>query len=136
MNKSLFFLLTLTSPLWANDTSLHDGRFGPEPLDKESPVRMVAEHIEVAFGYQYSDVHCTFTFRNTLKDRSVEQLVGFPDIGAAGDEMKRREPRYADTIGEYLNTSSIRNMRTSVNGKPVKSGLKFGEARPGDDPDG
>ncbi|MHA3772323.1 hypothetical protein ACXR0O_12385 [Verrucomicrobiota bacterium sgz303538] len=137
MYKPILILLAGSLPLLANDTSLHDGRFGPEPLgETESPVRMVAEHIEVAFGYQYTDVHCTFTFRNTLKDQAVEQLVGFPDIGAAVHEMGRREPERADAIGETVNTSEIRQMRTSVNGKPVQSVLKFGEVNPGTDTDG
>lgn len=135
----IFFtvLLAGVAQLCANDTSLHDGRFGPEPLEGgESPVRMVREHIEVGFGYRDTDVHCTFVFRNTLKDRPVEQLVGFPDIGAAMDEIARREPRYADSIRDAVNTSTLRRMRTRVNGHAVRSELKMGEARPGHDPDG
>jgi hypothetical protein len=134
-----FLLLFLASAasLLANDTSLHDGRFGPEPLDgRESPVRMAAEHIKVDFGYRYTDVHCTFIFRNTLKDRAVEQLVGFPDIGAAVDEMNRREPEFADVLGERVNTSRIRNLQTLVNGRPVKSQLRFGDARRGGNEEG
>ena len=137
MYKLILLFLAVSLPALANDTSLHDGRFGPEPLGNvESPVRMVAEHIEVGFGYKDTDVHCTFTFRNTLKDRAVEQLVGFPDVGAAADEMGRREPDRAGTIHELVNTSAIQLMRTVVGGKPVKSVLRFGKVKPGTDVDG
>jgi hypothetical protein len=132
MHRPLLLFLASAASLLANDTSLHDGRFGPEPLNgAESPVRMVAEHIKVDFGYRYTDVHCAFTFRNTLQDRAVEQLVGFPDVGAALDEMNRREPEHADSVSERVNTSRIRKMRTLVNGRTVKSQLQFGDARRG-----
>src|SRR5687768_6606492 len=115
--------------LWANDTSLHDGRFGPEPLDevtgKESPVRMVAEHLKFEFGYKYTKVHCTFTFRNTLDSGSVEQLVGFPDTEAAENEVKRLEPEHADAVGESPSVSRLENLKTRVNGRVVKSELKY-----------
>src|SRR4030095_16453269 len=92
MYRTILLFLATAASLLANDTSLHDGRFGPEPLDgRECPVRMVAERIEVDFGYRYTDVHCAFTFRNTLNNDAVEQLVGFPDVGAALEEMNRRE---------------------------------------------
>jgi hypothetical protein len=139
-------LLLLLALAWipgvrANDTSLHDGRFGPEPLEsatgKESPVRMVAEHLKVDFGYQYTSVHCAFTFRNTLDSGPVEQLVGFPDTGAAQEEVKRRDPAHADTIGEMGPTSRLRDLKTWVNGKRMKSELKYesvetGHGRRGD----
>jgi hypothetical protein len=134
MYRTLLIFLASAASLIANDMSLHDGRFGPEPLNGcESPVRMVAEHIKVDFGYRYTDVHCTFTFRNTLKNGAVEQLVGFPDVGAALDEMNRREPQYADSLDEEVNTAPIRKMHTLVNGRTVKSQLQFGDARRGDE---
>jgi hypothetical protein len=133
----LLLLLASASPLLGNDTSLHDGRFGPEPLGgAESPVRMVAEHIEVEFGYKVSKVHCTFTFRNTLKDQKVSQLVGFPDVGAACAEAGRRDSAHADVISERVNTSELRELRTVVDGRAVESKLKFGEVLPGDDLEG
>ena len=88
----LALLVAASGGVFANDTSLHDGRFGPVPLSgRESPVRMVAEHLEVEFGYRESEVHCTFTFRNTQAGPPVKQLVGFPDVGAAEDEQLRRD---------------------------------------------
>src|SRR5688572_23053978 len=113
MIRACLFLFASSALLIANDTSLHDGRFGPEPLDgKESPVRMAAERIKVDFGYRYTDVHCTFTFRNTLPEGATDQLVGFPDIGAALDEMNRREPEHAASLRERVNTSRLRDLRT------------------------
>jgi hypothetical protein len=133
-------LLLLLAFAWApgmraNDTSLHDGRFGPEPLDlatgKESPVRMVAEQLKIDYGYQYTKVHCTFTFRNTRDSGSLEQLVGFPDTGAAQEEVKRRDPAHADTIGEAASTSRLKDLKTWVNGKRMKSELKYEEVDAG-----
>jgi hypothetical protein len=132
MLRTCLFLFASSALLMANDTSLHDGRFGPEPLDgEESPVRMVAEQIDVDFGYRYTDVHCTFTFRNTLTEGATDQLVGFPDVGAALDEMNRREPAHADSLGERVNTSRLRDLRTLVDGQEVKSQLQFGDAHRG-----
>lgn len=123
----------------ANDTALHDGRFGPEPVDSstgtESSVRMVREHIQVRFGYQYSEVHCTFVFRNTA-EAAVEHMVGFPDIGAACVEMMRREPAHAEAIKERVNTSRLQNLQTRVDGKLVDTTLQFGNVMPGADADG
>ena len=125
--------LAILSPgLFANDTALHDGRSGPEPLSgRESPVRMVAEQIEVAFGYRESEVHCTFTFRSMGAKGTVEELVGFPDVGAATDEMVRRHPEKTDLIREFVNTGRLREMVTLVNGERVPSEVKFEELRKG-----
>jgi len=134
----LFFLTATASSVVANDTSLNDGRSGPEPLDhgRESPVRMVAEHIEVSFGYRDTAVHCTFLFHNTLATQPVVQWVGFPDVGAAAHEMARRDPKNGETIMERVNTAPIRKMRTLVDGKRVRSSLRFGKVAPGNDHDG
>lgn len=138
--KPLLLFLLFSTCAHANDTALHDGRFGPEPLDaadgRESPVRMEREHIQVDFGYQFTAVHATFTFRNTLADGIVEHLVGFPDIGAACDEMKRRYPDKAAVISESVNTTRILDLKTFVNGKEEKTTLNFGEVKPGGDTDG
>ncbi len=138
--KLLLVILTLTIAAHGNDTALHDGRFGPEPLDaadgRESPVRMEHEHIQVDFGYQFTIVHATFTFRNTHADGIVEHLVGFPDIGAACDEMKRRDPDKAAVISESVNTARILDLKTFVNGKEEKAALKLGDVKPGGDTDG
>ena len=129
----LAVLVAASRGLLANDTSLHDGRFGPAPLcGRESPVRMVAEHIEVEFGYRESAVHCTFTFRNTRKKGTVDELVGFPDVGAATDELVRRHPENKDLIREFVNTGRLREMVTLVNGAPVKSEVKLEELKEGD----
>ncbi len=123
----LLVTLSLVTLALANDTSLHDGRSGPEPLGldgRESPVRMMAEHLEIGFGYRNTEVHCTFTFRNTGSDQSVEGMVGFPDIGAALDEALRRK---ADPVlAETVNTTRLRHLVTRVNGRKVRSDLRFG----------
>jgi hypothetical protein len=131
--KTTLFLsyLALASPLMANDTSLHPGRFGPEPLDgngKESPVRMVAEHLQVAFGYRHTEVHCTFTFRNLQESGAVEQLVGFPDIGAALAEAKRRHGD-DNALGETVNTAPMKSLQTRVDGQVMKTALQYGPIR-------
>ncbi|HEV7406275.1 MAG TPA: hypothetical protein VGO11_25225 [Chthoniobacteraceae bacterium] len=126
MRHHLTVLLCTGSLALANDTSLHDGKFGPEPLSGgESPVRMVAEHIEVSFGYRYTQVHCTFTFRNVQSKAAVEQIVGFPDVGAALAEVERRDPAHADAMGERVNTAPLRKLRTLVNHEPRKAELQF-----------
>src|SRR4051812_45893175 len=75
----------------ANDTSLHEGRWGPEPVGgtegPESPVRMVREVLRVDFGKATTELEAKFTFRNTQAGPPVKQLVGFPDLGAAEDEQ-------------------------------------------------
>jgi hypothetical protein len=138
--KLLLAILALSSAARANDTALHDGRFGPEPLDaaagRESPVRMEREHIQVDFGYQFTVVHAAFTFHNTHADGIVEHLVGFPDIGAACDEMKRRDPDRAAVISERVNTTRILDLKTLVNGKEEKATLTLGDVKPGGDTDG
>jgi hypothetical protein len=90
---------------------------------------MVAEHIKVDFGYRYTDVHCTFTFRNTETQGVVEQLVGFPDIGAAEEIVERRDPEHADAIGEATSVSPLKNLKTWVNGRRVRSELKYADVR-------
>jgi hypothetical protein len=126
MRITLFALVAAASAALANDTALHDGRFGPEPLgETESPVRMVAEHIEVAFGYQLSKVHCTFTFRNTEGSGTVEQLIGFPDSGAAAEKLAQEYPSERDYIFESAMSSPLRNLRTLVDGEPRETALQF-----------
>ncbi len=122
-------LLVVSLPAIANDGAMHAGSRGPEPLEKiESPVRMVAEHIEVEFGAKRSTVHCTFRFRNTKTDAPVTQLLGFPDEGAA--------LHHAYECGWPMmdeNLSPIIRMRTEVNGRPAKSQLQVVEVAPGDE---
>lgn len=127
----LLSCLALAGSLSANDTSLHPGRHGPEPLGedgKESPVRMMAEHIEVAFGYRHTEVHCTFTFRNMEGSGSVEQLVGFPDIGAALEEATRRKGDQ-EALAEAVNTAPMEDLKTLVDGKPAKAELQYGPVK-------
>lgn len=117
----------------ANDTSLHEGRWGPEPIGgtdgPESPVRMVREELRVDFGKTTTDVEAKFTFRNTQAGEPVKQLVGFPDIGAADDEQLRRDrEKNPKASFEGVNlTGPLLAMKTFVNGQARKSELRFGE---------
>jgi hypothetical protein len=125
---SILFCAAFHSSL-ANDGAMHDGSRGPEPLENtECPVRMVSEHIEVAFGAERSVVHCTFHFRNTRTDGPVTQLLGFPDEGAAIVEAKKRGWTLMDPT-----LSPIIHMRTAVNHQPMKSELHLVEVMPGDE---
>ncbi|MEA3211548.1 MAG: hypothetical protein QOE70_4605 [Chthoniobacter sp.] len=116
----------------ANDTSLHEGRWGPEPIGgtdgPESPVRMVREELRVEFGKETTDVEAKFTFCNTQAGPPVQQLVGFPDLGAADDEQLRRD-REKDPKASFEGVNStgpLLRMKTFVNGKPCPSELRYG----------
>lgn len=110
---SCAFTLTLS----ANDTAMHPGDSGPEPVGwfsgEESIVQMVNEHIEVKFGKKHADVVVKFTFRSHKKEGNAKQLLGFPDE--------------FHTPGRDWDTSGpLKNMKTFVNGKKVKSKLLTG----------
>ena len=135
MKSSLFPILLLGAAFasaTANDTSLHEARWGPEPLGgpdgPESPVRMMHEELRVEFGKKTTDVEARFTFRN-LTAKPVTQIVGFPDLGAAENEQLRRD-REKDPKAdfEFVNsTGPLLRMKTLVNGRAHPSALRFGE---------
>lgn len=120
-------LLLLTPlPAIANDTALHHGRFGPEPVGggfkgRESAIRMKAEKLTIAMGKVATTVTCRFTFENTLKVQAI-QLVGFPDEGAglAEEVRRRREAMERDFM------PPLRKVRTTVDGVEVAAPIKFG----------
>lgn len=129
---SLCLALALVAlPAHANDTSLHDGAYGPEPVGggltgNESVIRMVREHLAIAFGREATDVVATFTFKNTLNE-TAHQQVGFPDFGAARAEAERRAKRgeHVETDGADL-TGPLQGMVTLVNGKQTPAKLRYG----------
>jgi hypothetical protein len=133
-------LLLAAAPAYANDTELHDGAYGPEPVGggltgPESVIRMAREHLGIKMGRQATDVVATFTFVNTLPAQTAHQLVGFPDFGAAGQEAARRIKRgqhdlYTDP---YDTTRPLINFKTYVNDKPVPAALKYGFVKPSAD---
>ena len=127
---ALMLLIAVSAP--ANDTSLHEGRWGPEPIGgpegPESPVRMVREELRIEFGRKTTGVEAKFTFRNTQTGPPVKQLVGFPDIGAAEKEQLRRD-RESDPKADFEGVNStgpLLRMETFVNGKPYPSKLCYG----------
>jgi hypothetical protein len=129
---ALTFVFIVATTAAANDTSLHEGRWGPEPIGgtdgPESPVRMVKEELRVEFGKKTTEVEAKFTFRNTQSATPVTQVVGFPDIGAAEKEQLRRD-REKDPKADFEGVNStgpLLAMKTFVNGKPLHSELRYG----------
>ncbi|GAA5481150.1 hypothetical protein Hsar01_00357 [Haloferula sargassicola] len=99
---------------FANDTAMHDGGAGPEPVGwtkkTESVIRMVREEVVVEMNPFDSAVSCRFVFVSGKKDAPAVQFLGFPDI-------TRSDQYEGDTIGP------LRDMRTFVDGREVKSEL-------------
>jgi hypothetical protein len=126
-------LLAVATPALANDTALHPGSFGPEPVGgglkgPESVIAMKAEHLTIRFGREATDVTVRFTFRNSLPKATARQLLGFPDIAAAQAESKRRDPG-GDAPWYYPQsdvTGPMERLVTLVNGKPVPTKLQYG----------
>lgn len=115
--------LAVISCVYANDAELNEGAYGPMPVGgfkgDESVIRMRAERIEVEFGRRYSKVDAHFVFRSTKPDAPARQLVGFPDLSAAAKNAPIGLP-WENTNGP------IEDMHTYVDGKDVKSELKYG----------
>jgi hypothetical protein len=121
--------------LFANDTVLHEGGSGPEPIGgiygPESVIAMVREELNIEFGLEHTDVHAKFVFRNTKKTAPARQIVGFPDFGAALKEASRRDPSgekisTPDREALMLGIDPLENLRTFVNGEERKSSLQYG----------
>lgn len=134
--RGLFTLLVLLTGTWrlsANDTALNEGAYGPAPVGglhgPESVIRMQSEELHISFGKKWTDVDAKFVFRNTKKDAPAVQIVGFPDIGAAQVEARRRDPKGEKIFAieqETPLTGVLHGMRTFVNGVEKKSKLRFG----------
>ncbi|BCX47762.1 hypothetical protein HAHE_16700 [Haloferula helveola] len=116
-----FVPLLLVTAAFANDTAMHDGGSGPEPVgwtkDAESVIRMEREEVEVEMGPFDSSVTCRFVFVSGKKDAPAIQFLGFPDI--------------TRSFSESDNMGPLRDMRTFVNGREVKSEMV--SKRMGDD---
>ncbi len=118
------------APAFANDTAMHMGAHGPEPVGggfagPESSIRMVAERLNIVFGKRATRVRARFTFRGTLEGVTATQIVGFPDEGAAQLEMQRRS---GTSEGRDF-MPPLQRVETRVDGQLVKSGLKYGYVR-------
>lgn len=129
------FALGVTPCVYANDTELNEGRYGPMPVggfkDKESVIRMLAEHIEVEFGKEYSKVDAHLIFRSTKPDAPARQLVGFPDpsgieVGGGREYSKVGDAHFIFRSAKPDASGPIEDMRTYVDGKEIKSELKYG----------
>jgi len=130
---TLIAFLTVTVPLSANDTALNEGAYGPAPVGglhgPESVIRMQSEKLHIVFGKKWTEVDAKFVFRNTKKNSPAVQIVGFPDIGAAQVEARRRDPKGEKIFAveqETPLTGVLRDMHTFVNGVEQKSQLRYG----------
>ena len=94
-----------------------------------SPVRMQSEELHIAFGKKWTADHARFVFRNTRSSKPIVQTVGFPDIGAAQLEARRRDPKGEKIFAIEQETpisGVLHDMRTFVDGKERKSKLRYG----------
>lgn len=120
----------MAAPALANDTAMHMGAHGPEPVGggfagPESSIRMVAERLSIVFGKRATRVRARFTFRGTLPGVTATQIVGFPDEGAAQLEMQRRTG--GSEGREFM--PPLQGVETRVDGQRVPSSLKYGYVR-------
>lgn len=123
-------LAAMAAPAFANDTAMHMGRYGPEPVGggftgAESVIAMKAERLEITFGKRETHMRARFTFRNTLKTGTATQIVGFPDEGAAQAEATRRG---LNSEGSDFQPP-LRGLETLVDGRRTPSALKYGFVR-------
>jgi len=136
---SLLLLLILLAPaVLANDTALHEGGSGPEPIGgglkgSESVIQMVSERLTIQFGRDYTEVTARFVFKSTKKNAPARQLVGFPDLGAARAEAGRRKEA---TVYEGDLNGPLENLQTSINGKSVTATLRYGYIKESNDSPG
>jgi hypothetical protein len=120
----------------ADDSAMNEGAYGPEPVGDisgtESVIAMTSETLEIAFGRQFTDVTARFTFRSSKKEGVARQLVGFPDVGAAVAESARRSPKGdAPWINEDNVVGPLKDLKTFVDGRQVKSEKQFGYVKTG-----
>ena len=112
----------------ANDSSLQDGAYGPEPVGgtngPESIVAMTEEKLEFRVGRKETRVVAKFTFVSRKESGDAVQLVGFPDFGAGAREAKRR--KLESGMYDSDMAGPIRDMTTEVDGVPAASELKYG----------
>lgn len=108
----------------ADDTTLNNGKDGPEPLNvkagEESPVRMVSEQLEIHFGVEKTSVVARFHFLNPTT-AAIHQTIGFPDEGLADEKRLGKD---AEGVG-----FPIENMKTFVDGKETASKVEFGRVK-------
>lgn len=113
--KIFILLLGATLTVWANDTAINSGAFGPAPLGEfkgqESVIRMVSETIDIHFARKETNVACKFVFHSTKTTGPARQLVGFPDLLADED---------ANDAG------LIRKLQTWVDGKEIAAEKQMG----------
>ncbi len=131
-------VMASVAAVWADDSAMNDGAFGPEPLGgfggKESIIAMTSEHLEFKMGRQFTEVTARFTFRSAKPGSPAKQIVGFPDVGAAVEESQRRDPSEQASWHNHDNTAGVlQELRTFLDGAEVKSKLKYDYIKTGAD---
>lgn len=129
------FLLVQLVPVFAsaNDFALNEGAFGLQPLDvtqgQESPLRLIAESLDVRFGVHESEVRARFWLHNTRTDSAVDQLTGFPDI-SLGEGKHRGDYRMVlEESGQFgipHTRGPLKDMETFIDGHPVETRWRIG----------
>lgn len=110
--------LTSAWQVLANDTAMHEGANGPEPLgwrsggDGESVIAMREEMIIVHFGIKRSHVRAQFTMVCSKKGSDARQTLGFPDLARSWYGM------------DSAVSGPIEELATRVNGKLVEAGFQ------------
>ena len=114
----------------ANDSAMNDGAYGPEPVGgfegKESVIAMKSERLHFTFGKEFTDVSAIFTFHSRKTGAPAQQIVGFPDVGAAVEESNRRDrDGKASWHNEGHGSAPLQHLQTFVDGREEKSQLKY-----------
>lgn len=130
-----FLLLAILTMVYsislADDSALNNGNNGAVPLDLkegiESPVSMDKEVLVFKFGFDQTNVAASFYLRNTT-EKPVTQWTGFPDeaLGASKDAAR-------DPAAGIFPMAPLNNMKTFVNGKMIKSKIRYGRVKYGTD---
>ena len=113
LGLALFVLGCLVLPLQADDSAIYGVGGSVELLKPEhSTIRMVRERVDVVMrSHDSPEVRCEFLFKNEGKATTVK--MGFPDRCG----------------GDVTLSSSLRDFRSWVDGKPVKTRIEGSKSR-------
>lgn len=127
-NLVVILLLIASQSVLADDAGINEGAYGPQPIDLdaygESPIRMVSEKLDIAYGMKKADVAIDFVFQSTSRS-ARQQKIGFPDVALAMKEDEHLE-------GELPNPGMpLENLKTYVQGVEVPDTVEYGKIRIG-----
>lgn len=125
-------IFVFSSAVFANDTSINTGAYGPEMIDVakngESDIRLESERLHFRFGMKTCSVDVEFVFINTRDKDDIEQEIGFPDLRLA--QEKQIELHGSEQLFPYGGgTGHLENLKTRVNNKIVETKVKYGKVR-------